>query len=402
MQLTELKEDILQRWIAAFGGIDRVEQAKAAAVRYVYARNECYQLNNYDGRQITPDEEVFPEPTEDTGYKYGLDKKGRPCYLFYEHQHNQVAWEGYFHYSEEGALYVEFNRNESTPVKAQRVYMEAGRVAGYQSCMINGLQLGPAYATLAPAVMVPQLIQNHALILEVEKYRYEEGRIAGTKRLSIVPGIGEYLSEQQYVYNEKGELQEISRVDDGGHVMFDYVKAPEGKTLADLADELSIQIADAVTAGLLAQGIGEPLTIIELNYRAADNYHPLVKLLTAEEQRRLAGELEGEELMQAMLFSDGEYITVDDAAHARLLKAFTDETLRSEQYDVADGMMHQVARHLTASRFSGKIPLDDHFFVYAVDWSLSDDDTISLLRACGMSEDTFAYWRSRGLFTGEE
>ncbi|QJB39609.1 hypothetical protein HF324_17785 [Chitinophaga oryzae] len=402
MQLTALKDDILQRWIAAFGDMDKIEQAKAAAVRYVYARGECYQLDNYDGRQITPDEEVFSEPAEDTGYKYGLDEKGRPCYLFYEHQHNRVAWEGCFLYSEEEARYVEFNRNENTPVKVQRMYMEQGRVAGYQSCMINGRQLGPVYVTLAPEVMVPQLIQHHALILTVKKYRYEDGRIAGTKSLSILPGIGECRSEQQYVYNEKGDLQEISREDDNGHVVFDYVKVPEGKTLTDLADELSLQIADAVIAGLQAGDIREPLAVVELNYRAVDDYHPLVKVLTAEEQRRLAGELEGNELMQAMLFSDGEYITLDDTAHARLLKAFTAEVLRSRQYDVADAMMHQVARRLTASRFSGKIPLDDYFFVYAVDWSLSDEDTAGMLRACGMSGKTFDYWRSRGLFAGEE
>lgn len=155
-------------------------------------------------------------------------------------------------------------------------------------------------------------------------------------------------------------------------------------------------------AGLQARDIGEPLTVVELNYRAADDYHPVVKVLTAEEQRQLATEFEGDELMQAMLFSDGEYITLDDTPHARLLKAFTAEVLRSRQYDVADAMMHQVARRLTVSRFSGKIPLDDYFFVYAVDWSLCDEDTAGMLRTCGMSGKTFDYWRSRGLFAGEE
>lgn len=160
MELAALKEDILQRWVAAFGDMDKVEQAKAAAVRYVYARGECYQLDNYDGRQITPDEEVFSEPAEDTGYKYGLDKHGRPCYLFYEHRYNRVTWEGYFLYGEEEAQYVEFNRNENAPVKVQRAYMQDSKVAGYQSCIVNGGQLGPVYGKLAPEVMVPQLIQN--------------------------------------------------------------------------------------------------------------------------------------------------------------------------------------------------------------------------------------------------
>lgn len=38
--------------------------------------------------------------------------------------------------------------------------MQDSKVAGYQSCIVNGGQLGPVYGKLAPEVMVPQLIQN--------------------------------------------------------------------------------------------------------------------------------------------------------------------------------------------------------------------------------------------------
>ncbi|MBC9932250.1 hypothetical protein [Chitinophaga qingshengii] len=52
MQLTELKEDIFRRWLAASGEVDKIADAKAAVVREVCAKGKCYAVKNYEDGQI--------------------------------------------------------------------------------------------------------------------------------------------------------------------------------------------------------------------------------------------------------------------------------------------------------------------------------------------------------------
>ncbi|WP_212006144.1 hypothetical protein [Chitinophaga sp. HK235] len=405
MQLTQLKADIWQRWIAACAEMEKIAAGKAAAETFVYSKDRCYDLRKYDGKQIKPDSPVFSEPVDGAEYQYGLDKDGNPCYVFYEHKYNKVSWEGYFSFTPEQAIYVEFNMNNRLPVYIQRKQLAEGKEICYQSLHING---GFAADLLQPdpIEIARELEKAQYDFLLVEYYQHEEGRVTSANCLAVSPGIGEHTFKRRYQYSKSGVLESIKDIDekvaqDEGAGFYSYVRWPEGRTMQDVADEISLLMAEAVVAGLQEADIREPLAFVEIGYRIADSYKPYVQALTATGQQKMQDEKAC--LMQdVLLWSDKIDIPVSYSSFERLLTAFQEEAMKKHMFEEANAMMYKAAWHLTTQRLFGKIPVSDQFFAYAVDWSMCPQNLTEIMQACGMSDESLAYWGGRGLFMDDE
>ncbi|ASZ11951.1 hypothetical protein KTO58_15080 [Chitinophaga pendula] len=135
---------------------------------------------------------------------------------------------------------------------------------------------------------------------------------------------------------------------------------------------------------------------MELNIRECDSYDPYPYYLTTEELRIAISDNDQTNRMSALFFSERPTIAIDNKSYEYLYVAFMQMIVGQEKYDLAMEMIRDAARILNENRWDGKVPLDEHFIAYAVDWSLAPEDIKEILKQSGAEPKAIAYYDTLG------
>lgn len=204
MNLILLKEQLIERWVNAFDEISLINEFEKRAVDIKFARSSRYEVKDYCKGKIKARGKFLPGKPADAAsdpFVYGVDENGLPCFSFFSHTWNKIAWKGFYSFSDEMVEYVEFCLNTKVPSCIQRIVFNKGRKALFESMIINGRASGWGLSELDNESRVQKLkTDGHTLFCTVEQYEYENDKIIKANCLVVAPGAGEYFYTDIYNY----------------------------------------------------------------------------------------------------------------------------------------------------------------------------------------------------------
>ena len=154
-----------------------------------------------------------------------------------------------------------------------------------------------------------------------------------------------------------------------------------------LSENLSRRLADQVIAVLKAHAFDSPLVAVELNYRSADDYLPMVIAFTEKEQ------ISGFPVTEA--YTEERMLSLNQEDFEPEITKFTDRVLESEEFDDGDKMLRETARLVTTGA-AGNVPVAEGFVAFAIDWETDFDEFSKILTDCGADSKSLALWKERG------
>lgn len=395
--MEKLLDDLIQRWEQAFAELHLIGYYREQVKSIRYADSSRYNVEKFDWTSFPsngPMIEDKPELKQVTLHEYGFNADGFPCYVKFEHEYNQIVWEGFYTYSDDEVRYLEFCINTGIPSAFTRMVFQDGRKVMLQRLVVNGR--GSGYSDLLKDEIVNKLkSDSSSLIITVTRFEYIGDRIDRSSSVHIMPGLGKYTSHDEYAYDETGVLERIRTFFEDGNNRLCYSRNEENVDPTILIDKLASAMASSIAEALTGQNIQSPIALLELNYHYADNYHPLLAWQSAEEI---------EEKLQC-----GEYAFINDNYDGPIvdIQLFEDlfvqlEQMMEERDDMELGriMLRKTAAILTESKLLGKVEVSENFAAYAIDWSIeghSNEHLVEILLECGVKEDVIELWTQKGM-----
>jgi len=281
--MNELYGELFQRWVRAFNEFGSLGEYRSLIKRKEYATTYRYEIKDYTPEIFPPGGELSAAVPMNTSYRaYGFDLAGRPVHV------QAASSEGFYSYSENLVEYIEFSKATGAPGRMEIMRLKDGKKTAllrlYISRGENYLPGGGAQAFIQQV-----MIDSNDVICYIDQYIYKEDRITGADCFALVPGIGPYTYEQEYTYDNKGQLDEINNIYNDGRRQIAYARVPRDIDVAALSDGLSRAIADATVVALLKNKV-EPLALLELSYQNVGNYLPSLEFKTAAEWNELITE----------------------------------------------------------------------------------------------------------------
>jgi hypothetical protein len=403
--MEKLLEQILQRWEQAFDELEELPDHKAQVKMTQYADGLRYDLAKFgwnsfpaDGSMTENKEDIDPRNL----HEYGFNAQGRPCYVTFGHDHNQLTWEGFYSYSDTLVEYVEYCLSSGVPSVLVRLEFREGRKLSLQRVMVNGR--GSVYFlshSSKEAIVNKIRTDGFTLIATVTGYDYSpKGRVEKASSIHISPGIGRFSSHDEYTYDENEALDTIRTYFDKGTNRLSYCRLAEDMIPESLMESLAEAMALSVSKALADQGLEQPITLLELNYHYADNYIPLLVWQTAGEvEERLA---------------NNEFDFHHDAYHnspqveilpfERLFAQLEQMMEERDETDLGRVMLTKAASLLTKNKLFGQVRVSHEFTAFAIDWSIeghSDEEIEQILRECGMEEEVAKIWKQKGMLPND-
>jgi hypothetical protein len=396
----QFRRDLFERFVAAFSESTILADKRNAAVKMEYATGLRYPLEKYANGKIPAGGKLLPSPPATNPYCYGLDKSDRPVYSRSEHTWNRVYWEGFYHYDDSVVEYIEFDLKHNTPVQVTRLLFENGRKTWLQFLKLNGFALDLALDGNGTKELVNKLMNNKVdIISKIERYHYENNRIAYAEGWSLYPGIGPESYKEVYSYKSSGQLKEIKTISEDGADQYRFVKSPY-LTIEELSDQVATEIAKAVIEALAQTSFESPLAMVKLNYQEIGNYFPYVTVVTAAEQESILSKSSNDDLLVDLFILLNPEIPTQRQSFDRLLTALMNQVEDTDDYQPATAMIRKAANILTTSKLDGKVAVSEDFIAFAIDWSMAPDDQelAEIMLECGMSANTLLKWQEKGLF----
>jgi hypothetical protein len=397
--MKDLLQQLLQRWEQAFDEIDQLTYHKSQVTTIQYAEGFRYNLSSYSPDSFPSQGAMLEKPgdsDQDNLYEYGINDKGRPCFVTFKHVFNGISWEGYYTYSDALAEYVEYCLNTGIPSVIDRLNFLDGKKVSYQSLHIN--TRGSMFSSNPRSKKeIIDFIKNddHSLIYTITSYLYgHDNRIEKTTSLHNMPGIGQYTTYDEYAYDEHHNLDTIRTFFKNGDNRLSYCRVPENITTTALIETVAQAMAQSISETLLKAEIRQPIHILELNYRFADSYIPLLVYKSAPSVN--------EQVVSYFDFTNEYYngVQVDILPFEREFAQL--EQLMNEIGDMGLGrtMLRKTAYLLTTSKIFGKTKTTGDFAAYAVDLSLeghSHEEFEEILIECGLTPTDIEYWKEKGI-----
>ncbi|MVT08941.1 hypothetical protein [Chitinophaga tropicalis] len=404
MYLENLKLDLLNRWKRAFDELSLLENHKENIVSEKYIPGYGYSLEDYGTPYfLQQGDKIFPQATvREIGdyHYYGFTTDGLPCYTSFRHTYNNINWAGYYDYSDSLVEYVEYCINTGIPSCIKRIQYRDGEKISYQSLSIDSRGSVPLREDLSREEAI-EYILNAAYFLsyDVEVFHRKEGEITKAEGLAMHPGLEEYHYQKLYKYDTGGELAEIRTVHENGQSQLSYVRMDKAidirQLIADLADEMAIAIVDE----LEAKQVDVPLTLLELTYRSASRYIPLLSPRSLAFTDEINRKYEDEDVFDLIFLAtelDQPYLEINPARFERSLTQFMQVVRREGKWDMANAMIRKVAHTLTTTKLLQRIPVGKEFAAYAVDWETDVEEFEDILRECGTDPKVITAWKERG------
>lgn len=390
MNLDELKEELLARWLTAYDEITTLENYQAEAVNWVFSDRFQFELSTYTKEGFPPGEGLLSEPpSEEEYFTWGLDAVGRPCYYS-----GRNVWKGFFTYSEELVEYVDFEMGTALPNRIRRIIYKDGKKVSYQVLGINGGVWNISEAGPTKEDKLAYIRED--IICSVEQYHYEGDRIAYADCLYAYEEEENYTTNL-YTYTSTGELYEITKVDVDGKRRCQYAQPVVDMTLEELQEEVAQRMAADVVDTLVAYGVDVPLAVLEVGYRVIANYMPMLRVVSRADWTAYVEENGEEELFALLVIGgDAEYIELIPQNSDHLFTAFNAHLKTLDIYEPAEAMIRRTAQLLTAGLVAAKLSVTEDFIAFSADWSMADD-LDEVLTDGGMPKNQIADWRKRGI-----
>lgn len=405
MTLEGLKDGLFKRFITACDELSRIAEKRAGIVEWVYTTTPCYEIKEYGEMKVAAEHGPLQNSAEDYVYTYGLDDKGRPCYSGFGSEKDGLHAEGFYEYTDTFTEHITYSSSSGKPYIITRLYFEQGKKIGFQSFQANGGGLGHNFDATNSREMADKLRENnYTSFCTVCLYEYTNDRITGAGCWAMTPGIGFNEYKLTYTYDASGVLLEVWKVYPDNAKQCIYAKAPSHLTFQELADEISLLIAHAITDALQNEQIEGPIAIMQLGYREVSNYDPYVEVLSLKDQGRIIEKTgQADLLVELFIVSEKQYIPLVNKPYESLMTAFINIVEDNNDYESATAMIHKAGYLLTTERLWGKSALSEDFIAYPVDWSMAPDNNelIETMLKCGMRKETLEKWQQLGVFLPE-
>lgn len=393
--IAQAKEELIQRFIAAYRELDRFDYYNQQTSYYKYANTFSYVLDKYDNGIIAAGSKEYDSPPGDKDHygKYGFNEQGflTTAEIFIR---GNLGYKGFFIKQDDLVEYIEYNIAAGAVSCIQRIVLKDGKKVLYQNCNTNGRGGFNIYDGLEHTVeeaVRAGFDNGHSAICTIEEYEYDGDLINRAYGLHIMPGAGAWTFEDVYTYaNDK--LAQIKSYYDNGNTNIKYM-APSGKSLKTISDELAAGLANYIIDDLLAQNITGPLFSVELSYQYCYNYWPHTVIISEQEKEQAIIANEDQLFVRAELI----YAVIGrPAALEELYTEFYQNIEEAEDWEAGRTMLKEMAKHMTSSKLDGKIPVSDDFITFPIEWVMDMDNVESILLQCGASEENIAKWKSYG------
>lgn len=386
------KEELVEKWVAAFDEQSEFEAYSTQTVTTKYAQAFSYNLSAYKNGMIKPGSKLFDDPpTDDSHYgKYGFNRDGflTTAEIYNKHELSHV---GFFKRTAHLIEYVEFYLPKNVPSCIQRVFLKNGENTMLQSAFSNGRSglYFESGITLKEKVSAA-FDSGYTAVCTIERYESVNKVISKAYGLNIMPGIDQYFYENQYNYEGK-KLANIKTSYEDGRCVFLYV-APSAQSLQVITKELSESFCDVLTDTLKEQHFDSPLFSVELSYRQCDNYIPHLVVLTGRQKNEViaAG---GQNI-----FINGEFIYTTNipANLEKLYVEFYNRIETKNNWNAGRKMLIETAKLLTTSLLKGAVPVTEDFIAFPMDWELEGHTIKKILLQCGASKIDVKQWEEYG------
>lgn len=393
--IAQAKEELIQRFIAAYRELDRFDYYNQQTSYYKYANTFSYVLDKYDNGTIAAGSKEYDSPPGDKDHygKYGFNEQGflTTAEIFIR---GNLGYKGFFVKQDDLVEYIEYNIVAGAVSCIQRIVLKDGKKVLYQNCNTNGrrgfnIHDGLEH-TIEEAVRAG-FDNGHSAICTIEEYEYDGDLINRAYGVHIMPGAGAWTFEDVYTYaNDK--LAQIKSYYDNGNTNIKYM-APSGKSLKMISDELAAGLANYIIDDLLAQNITGPLFSVELSYQYCYNYWPHTVIISEQEKEQAIIANEDQLFVRTELI----YAVIGrPAALEELYTEFYQNIEEAEDWEAGRTMLKEMAKHMTSSKLDGKIPVSDDFITFPIEWVMDMDNVESILLQCGAAEENIAKWKSYG------
>lgn len=393
--IAQAKEELIQRFIAAYRELDRFDYYSQQISYYKYASIFSYVLDKYENGTITAGGKEYDSPPGDNDSygKYGFNEHGflTTSEIF---GRDGLSHKGFFVHEEDLIEYVEFDIASGTVSCVQRIVLKDGKKVLYQYCSTNGrsgFNIFDGLEHTVEEVIRAGFDDGHSAICTIEEYEYKGEFINKAYGLQIMPGGGTQTFEDAYTYADD-RLVKIKSYYENGYTNVKYI-APSGKSLKTISDELAAGLANYIIDDLLAQNITGPLFSVELSYQYCYNYWPHTVIISEQEKEQAIIANEDQLFVRAELI----YAAIGrPAALEELYTEFYQNIEEAEDWEAGRTMLKEMAKHMTSSKLDGKIPVSDDFITFPIEWVMDMDNVESILLQCGASEENIAKWKSYG------
>jgi len=388
-------EEIFQRWELAFNEINLPESYKTAAVTFKYTTGYGFDIEDYDDAKLISRSPLTDHHENDRHYTlYGFREDGLPCYF------SNSMFEGFFSYSADCVESIEFNINTHVPSKIKRILFKDGKKIALDALAING------GASMLHGMSIAGTIERvknnpHNFFARAERYGYINGRIEKAICERSYAGMTRSTFEKKYYYDANDVLDEIKVFDSTTYIS--YVRLPDNYDKETILENLAQGLAKTVVEKLVTEKIDLPLATVELNYRYADNYFPIIA--TKSKHFKDTVVKNGSNIASEMFCSMSNLIEIEIGEIERAFVQFEQIMKKTDDHNLGAKMLRRVACILTQSKLLDKIPVSEEFIAYAIDHSIEgheDEDLHEILLECGLAQKTLQSWIDNGWFDIEK
>ena len=384
-----LKEDLWHRWRRHFHD-PTLEEETSAVQRVIYSRAPLFDLKDWTSEKFPPGGRFSAQPVAGSdNWVYELDEKGQPHTASHRHTINGVEWRGVYRYTADEVEYVEICFPQKIPSRYDRVTLLDQQPATFQRLSLNCGGHFPAWSSLGRNDLLEKITSDpRNFEIWIEEYEAKDGLIQTGHGYTEGLGSPARYSSLSFSYSA-GKLQRIVRHWEGGPEETVFA-ARTSTSLQALSAKLSQRLAERIIDALKQAALDSLLVAVELSFRSADRYVPLVIPFREADRISSFPVLDPNKYQQAIQLSEQDFEPE--------MAEFLERLRTSERFEAGTKMLRAAARLITKQK-AAPVPTAEAFLAYAVDWELEADEFPKILRDCGADSSSLKTWKKRGWLT---
>jgi hypothetical protein len=384
LELEELRDDLVERWKAAFDRLSEVEAELETAAETVYTQYPAFALRDYSPRKFKPGARVSRQPSPGgDGYAFDLDDKGRPTRVRFEHRVNRVSWRGVYHYRLDEVEHIEFCMQTRVPSLYNRLILSGTSVLAEQRFVCNGGGSLPKWKDLSSSAKIDEILKEpYHRFIYLTRYQVENGVTRSGREYHEVGGKIQRPT-LDYEYFADGKLQRIVQHWPSGEARTVFA-AKTKTTIAALSERISERIASEALRQLRIASLEAPLLALVLVYRDADQPIPFV--IPGTEKDDIA------DFHFARQIDTKRWIALREEDFAPEITEFQQRVEAGKHPSTLSKMLRAAARRITL-RAGAELPVAEGFIAFAIDWELEGDEIEKILKDCGATARQIREWK---------
>lgn len=394
-----LKDDLIKRWVQAHAEIEDIPNYEAKVVSYKYASGSRYDIKDFNaGRMRAGGKMLSQKPTDGYDYhEYGFDEKGLPVMVKFSHTYNKIDWVGIYKFDKDVIEYVEFCMTTSVVSAILRITFNESRKQSDEYFALNG-KTSSLIDISQPVTKIIAFINTNRdyFVYNILEFICTDSKLAKAYGVANSPGVGEFLYEDKYLYNESGKLVEIKTFYEDGRTSIKYT-APSKRSLTEISNELADMFCSHLIKILQSQNIALSLFSVQLSYQSCYSYWPSLFVITEIDKNNAIAK------RQEQLFTDvvieGDIILTHERARAdleKLYKEFYQRIEDADNWEAGAKMLLQTANLMTSSKLKGIIPVTEDFIAFSIEWMMEAPEFEKILSKCGASKANIKEWKKHG------